>query len=165
MLRLLAAAALMYVLMRSVLPRLVGAMARSQELLLIFAIAWGTGLAALGEWAGFSKEAGAFMAGFSLASTTYREAMNARLTGILGSAMDAIISTGPDQRILYFNPAAERILGWRASEVLGQNVSMLMSEPDRSRHDGYLQRYLRGQGGSIVGSSSREVQAAYLGDH
>jgi len=81
-LRLLAAAALMYLLMRYVLPRLVEAMARSQELLLIFAIAWGTGLAALGEWAGFSKEAGAFMAGFSLASTSYREAMNARLTGI-----------------------------------------------------------------------------------
>ena len=81
-LRLGAAAALMYVLMRSVLPRLVEAMARSQELLLIFAVAWGTGLAALGEWAGFSKEAGAFLAGFSLASTSYREAMNARLTGI-----------------------------------------------------------------------------------
>ena len=81
-LRLGAAAVLMYVLMRSVLPRLVEAMARSQELLLIFAVAWGTGLAALGEWAGFSKEAGAFLAGFSLASTSYREAMNARLTGI-----------------------------------------------------------------------------------
>ncbi|AVR89397.1 cation:proton antiporter [Thauera aromatica] len=81
-LRLGAAAMLMYVLMRSVLPRLVDAMARSQELLLIFAVAWGTGLAALGEWAGFSKEAGAFLAGFSLASTSYREAMNARLTGI-----------------------------------------------------------------------------------
>ncbi|MFU2489332.1 cation:proton antiporter [Thauera sp. WH-1] len=81
-LRLVAAAVLMYLLMRYVLPRLVEAMARSQELLLIFAIAWGTGLAALGEWAGFSKEAGAFMAGFSLASTSYREAMNARLTGI-----------------------------------------------------------------------------------
>ncbi|MDX5409908.1 MAG: cation:proton antiporter [Thauera sp.] len=80
--RLLAAGALMYLLMRFVLPRVVEAMARSQELLLIFAIAWGTGLAALGEWAGFSKEAGAFMAGFSLASTSYREAMNARLTGI-----------------------------------------------------------------------------------
>ncbi|MGL6111992.1 MAG: cation:proton antiporter, partial [Rubrivivax sp.] len=39
-------------------------------------------LAALGERAGFSKEAGAFLAGFSLASTPYREAMNARLTGI-----------------------------------------------------------------------------------
>jgi len=72
----------MAVLMRYVLPRVVDLMARSQELLLIFAIAWGTGLAALGEWAGFSKEAGAFLAGFSLASTRYRDAINARLTGI-----------------------------------------------------------------------------------
>jgi len=70
------------VLMRWVLPMVVALMARSQELLLIFAIAWGVALAALGEWAGFSKEAGAFLAGFSLASTPYREAMNARLTGI-----------------------------------------------------------------------------------
>ncbi len=77
-----AAAVLLFVLMRHVLPRLVRMMARSQELLLIFAIAWGTALAALGEWAGFSKEAGAFLAGFSLASTDYRDAMSARLTGI-----------------------------------------------------------------------------------
>jgi Kef-type K+ transport system membrane component KefB len=80
--RLSLAAVLMYVLMRWVLPLVVASMARSQELLLVFAIAWGVALAALGEWAGFSKEAGAFMAGFSLASTPYREAMNARLTGI-----------------------------------------------------------------------------------
>ena len=68
--------------MRYVLPRVVRIMARSQELLLVFAIVWGTGLAALGELAGFSKEAGAFLAGFSLASTAYREAIGARLTGI-----------------------------------------------------------------------------------
>ncbi len=80
--RLAVAAAALFVLMRWVLPALVAAMARSQELLLVFAIAWGVALAALGEWAGFSKEAGAFLAGFSLASTPYREAMNARLTGI-----------------------------------------------------------------------------------
>jgi hypothetical protein len=72
----------LFVLMRYLLPPLVRVMARSQELLLIFAIAWGTGLAALGEWVGFSKEAGAFLAGFSLASTSYREAIGARLTGI-----------------------------------------------------------------------------------
>ncbi len=72
----------LYVLMRYILPKVVDRMAQSQELLLIFAIAWGTGLAALGEWAGFSKEAGAFIAGFSLASTHYRDAINARLTGI-----------------------------------------------------------------------------------
>jgi len=81
-LRVAAAAALMFVLMRYILPRVTEAMAGSQELLLVFAIAWGTGLAALGEWAGFSKEAGAFLAGFSLASTSYREAIGARLTGI-----------------------------------------------------------------------------------
>jgi Kef-type K+ transport system membrane component KefB len=81
-LRISVAAVGMYVLMRYVLPKVVDRMAQSQELLLIFAIAWGTGLAALGEWAGFSKEAGAFLAGFSLASTHYRDAINARLTGI-----------------------------------------------------------------------------------
>lgn len=80
--RLALAALLLYVAMRFILPPLVKVMARSQELLLIFAVAWGTGLAALGEWAGFSKEAGAFLAGFSLASTPYRDAMSARLTGL-----------------------------------------------------------------------------------
>jgi len=80
--RLGAVAAMMYVLMRWPLPRLVATMARSQELLLVFAVAWGVALAALGEGFGFSKEAGAFLAGFSLASTPYREAMNARLTGL-----------------------------------------------------------------------------------
>ncbi|WP_291008947.1 cation:proton antiporter family protein [Hydrogenophaga sp.] len=80
--RLALAAVAMYVLMRWVLSVVVASMARSQELLLVFAIAWGVALAALGDWAGFSKEAGAFLAGFSLASTPFREAMNARLTGI-----------------------------------------------------------------------------------
>lgn len=80
--RLVVAALTIVILMRYLLPYLVRRMARSQELLLIFAIAWGTGLAALGEWAGFSKEAGAFLAGFTLASNPYRDAINARLTGI-----------------------------------------------------------------------------------
>jgi Kef-type K+ transport system membrane component KefB len=72
----------LYLLMRYILPKVVDRMAQSQELLLIFAIGWGTGLATLGEWAGFSKEAGAFLAGFSLASTHYRDAINTRLSGI-----------------------------------------------------------------------------------
>ena len=80
--RVVAAAMLLAVAMRYIIPRVVASMAKSQELLLIFALAWGVALAALGEWAGFSKEAGAFMAGFSLASTPFREAINARLTGI-----------------------------------------------------------------------------------
>lgn len=81
-LRLAVAAVAMFALMRYILPRLVAKMASSMELLLIFAIAWGMSLAAIGEWAGFSKEAGAFLAGFSLASTDFRDAINARLTAI-----------------------------------------------------------------------------------
>jgi Kef-type K+ transport system membrane component KefB len=80
--RLVAAFVLVALLMRYVLPRLMAQLARSQELLLIFAIAWGTGFAALGEIAGFSREVGAFLAGFSLASTAYREAISSRLTSI-----------------------------------------------------------------------------------
>jgi len=81
-LRIAVAIVALFALMRWVLPRVVTAMAKSQELLLIFAIAWGTGLAAIGEWAGFSKEAGAFLAGFAIASTGYRDAVSARLSGI-----------------------------------------------------------------------------------
>lgn len=73
---------LVLALMRWVLPRLLRWMAASQELLLIFAVAWGTTLAAGGEWLGFSKEVGAFLAGFSLASLPYREAINARLASL-----------------------------------------------------------------------------------
>jgi Kef-type K+ transport system membrane component KefB len=80
--RIALATAVLWALIRWVLPRVVASMAKSQELLLIFAIAWGTGLAALGDWAGFSKEAGAFLAGFSLASSGYRDAISARLAGI-----------------------------------------------------------------------------------
>jgi Kef-type K+ transport system membrane component KefB len=76
------AGVLLFLLMRYVFPRLMGRVARSSELLLIFAIAWGTALAAFGEWAGFSKEAGAFLAGFSLASTGYREVIGSRLSSM-----------------------------------------------------------------------------------
>ncbi len=80
--KLAAALAGVALLMRYVLPRVLPFLARSQELLLLFALAWGTALAAAGDMLGFSKEVGAFLAGFSLASTAYREAIASRLTGL-----------------------------------------------------------------------------------
>ncbi|WP_119153167.1 cation:proton antiporter [Caldimonas tepidiphila] len=74
------ALAVVALLMRHVLPRLMPRIAASQELLLLFAVAWGTGFAAAGESLGFSKEIGAFLAGFSLASNPFREALSSRLT-------------------------------------------------------------------------------------
>jgi Kef-type K+ transport system membrane component KefB len=70
------------VVMKWVLPHVLTIMGRSQELLLLFAIAWGVSLAGLGEEVGFSKEAGAFLAGFTLASTPLRDAVSSRLTAL-----------------------------------------------------------------------------------
>jgi Kef-type K+ transport system membrane component KefB len=70
----------MYLAMRYLLGRLLRFLARSLELLLIFAVAWAVGLAALGDWLGFSKELGAFLAGFALSPTHFRDAISTRLT-------------------------------------------------------------------------------------
>ena len=68
--------------MRYGLPPLLRRLARSQELLMIFAVAWGVSLASMGELLGFSKEVGGFLAGVSLASTPYREAIGSRLVSL-----------------------------------------------------------------------------------
>lgn len=70
------------VLARWVLPPMLGWLARSPELLALFAVAWAVLLAAAGDLLGFSEEVGAFLAGVSLASTPYREALGARLVGL-----------------------------------------------------------------------------------
>jgi len=67
---------------RYVLPRLLNLLSRSQELLVLFGIAWAVSLAILGDTLGFSKEVGAFVAGVSLASTPYRDALGARLVSL-----------------------------------------------------------------------------------
>ena len=69
-------------LMRYVLPGLTRHLARSQELLMVFAVAWAVFLGAIGDSLGFSKEVGAFLGGVSLASTPYRDAIGARLVSL-----------------------------------------------------------------------------------
>jgi Kef-type K+ transport system membrane component KefB len=68
------------VLMLWVMPRLLDRLARTPELLVLFAIAWAVSLAVVGDLLGFSEEVGAILAGLSLASTPYREALAARLS-------------------------------------------------------------------------------------
>ena len=69
-------------LMRFVLTPLLFQLAKSPELLVLFAIAWAVTLGAMGAHLGFSKEVGAFLAGVSLASTPYREAIGSRLVSL-----------------------------------------------------------------------------------
>ncbi|MEX2524579.1 MAG: cation:proton antiporter [Gammaproteobacteria bacterium] len=70
------------VFVRYIANPLVEHLARSPELLVSFAIGWAALLAALGDYLGFGKELGGLLAGISLASTPFREAMSTRLTSL-----------------------------------------------------------------------------------
>ena len=75
----------------------------------------------------------------------------AHLRSILETIPDAMIVIDEDGLMRDFSHAAERLFGWTPDEVVGKNVSMLMPEPYRSAHDGYLQRYYRTGERRIIG--------------
>lgn len=66
----------------------------------------------------------------------------AHLKSILDTVLDATIVSEQDGTIVSFNAAAVRQFGYAEEEVIGQNLRMLMPQPYRKEHDGYLNRYL-----------------------
>jgi two-component system sensor kinase FixL len=80
-----------------------------------------------------------------------------RFQGILDTAVDGIITIDERGHIESFNRAAERIFGYRAVEVIGHNVSMLMPSPFREEHDRYIDNYLTTRRKKIIGIG-REVK-------
>lgn len=79
------------------------------------------------------------------------EARAAHLQSILDSVPDAMIVIDERGIMQSFSAAAERLFDYRAGEVLGKNVKMLMPEPYRGDHDGYIGRYLRTGERRIIG--------------
>jgi len=75
---------------------------------------------------------------------------------VLDTVVDGIILIDGRGRVLRFNPACEKLFGYTAAEVIGQNVKMLMPEPFRAEHDGYLDNYRRTGERKIIGIG-REV--------
>ena len=70
---------------------------------------------------------------------------------ILNTVPDAMILIDDSGIMRAFSPAAERLFGWTAEEAVGRNVSVLMPEPHRQAHDGYLERYYRTGERRIIG--------------
>lgn len=81
----------------------------------------------------------------------------AHLDAVLRSAVDGIVTIDASGRIETFNPAAERMFGWKEHEIVGQDVSRLMPEPHASRHAEYVRAYLEGGDPKIIGIG-REVE-------
>lgn len=76
---------------------------------------------------------------------------DARWRAVIDAAVDGIIVIDSRGRIEAFNAAAERMFGYAEADVLSRNVSILMPEPHRSKHDGYIGHHLQTGEKKIIG--------------
>ncbi|HUW76299.1 MAG TPA: diguanylate cyclase [Gallionella sp.] len=79
-----------------------------------------------------------------------------RIRAVLENVDEGIVTISAAGNIQLFNPGAERIFGYSSKDVIDKNIAMLMPEPYRSGHDGYLERYLRTGEARMIGRA-REV--------
>lgn len=81
-----------------------------------------------------------------------------RAMAILESITDALIIIDPEGKVMEFSDIAEQMFGCERAEIVGRNISVLMPEPHRSRHDAYLARF-RQLSSSNVMDRTRELVA------
>ncbi|MCC6889455.1 MAG: PAS domain S-box protein [Hyphomicrobiales bacterium] len=100
--------------------------------------------------------AGAATSDLSKASAGAEIESEVRLRAILDNAVDGIITINDQGTIESINPAAQRLFGYRADELVGANVELLMPDPYRTEHDRYLRNYRQTGQKKIIGIG-REV--------
>ena len=87
----------------------------------------------------------------------------AQLRAVLQTAVEGIITIDEHGLVESLNPAAERMFGFEAEEIIGKSVNLLMPSPHRERHDAYLADYLRT--GTTKMIARPILQAALLAAH
>ena len=90
-------------------------------------------------------------------STRSLEDREQRLRVLVSTAVDGVMIIDANGTVQEYNPACEQLFGYRADEVVGQNVKMLMPPPYREEHDEYLHRY-RATGNKRIIGIGREVE-------
>jgi PAS domain S-box-containing protein len=87
------------------------------------------------------------------------------LKSILDTLMDGVIMMESDGTVFAFNPAAARIFGYPAEQIIGCNVNELVPAPHKGQHDIYLEKYLHGGESNLVGKGVRELMAQHRDGH
>ncbi|MHC4773723.1 MAG: two-component system sensor histidine kinase NtrB [Planctomycetota bacterium] len=88
--------------------------------------------------------------GMRVRATELRQ-QSRRTRGILETAPDGIITIDEEGVMRSVNPAAERLFGYNAAEMVGRSIGLLMPEPHRSEHKRYLADYLRTGRAKVIG--------------
>jgi len=92
--------------------------------------------------------------GLRFAVTGSRERPDATARAVIDSAADAIMAFGADRRVLLWNPAAERLFGWTADEVIGLQPQIIPEEL-RAEHNAVLERV---SGGGQISFATRRIR-------
>ncbi len=86
------------------------------------------------------------------------EEIAARYEAVIASTLDPVVTINAHGTILSVSNSVERVFGWKPEEVIGENVTILMPEPHRSKHDDYMARY-RQTGITQILGRAREFRA------
>ena len=86
-----------------------------------------------------------------MSRSSFAQSNSSYLQSIIDTVPDAMIVIDHCGKILSFSRTAERMFGYFSSEVVGENISILMPSPDREAHDGYLSHYLETGEKRVIG--------------
>ena len=80
-----------------------------------------------------------------------RDESEARYKAIFENVADGIVTIEDDGTIISVNPVVKSLFGYSDWELIGRKVSILMPEPHRSRHETYMENYLRTGEAKVIG--------------